>query len=949
MKIHAVRFSLQGQILELFQQGRLRHPDIRRAIAAYRVEPTPAGEDYRAAAIEMLERCLQSEEPPPFLPSIARDQANLFLQLLGKDPATARLRAFPHKKNPRRTELKARKGAFDLEVADRWQREGRGIYVVIGEGGEGADEIVSLPAVWVEWDDRSVLWQFTAWKELGLPEPSLQVPTGTGGSSVHTYWLLKDPLAPERWRGLQAALIDHCGSDRQCKDPSRVMRLPGAWYVATDGRATGMGRLFVNVDEQGLVLRYSPEDLARCLHAPAGGSRTPPSRPHGEAGERTFPARDLEEIRTALMEIPEIHPDNDQRDAFLRLAWGLRRAVEEAGGTCEQALQLLRRHSPGVLDVDDYFRTEPHSITAATFWDIARRHGYDLKQRRSGKYRSSRNDSRPVVVTALHCTERLISSQIRETSTETPDQTDVQLSRLDVSEQLRKALVDGIAGTELELLQQQLADDSGLHPIAVQRIAQALEDQATRQAGAAASIAAETEQLQARAAHRKAGVAITLQHLFPAPIAEALELRTRYLPADPCAVAVLFLPSIASLQKIGSRITGNPASGFEVPLNLWGGVVAKSGEKKTPLTKRVVLEPTAEVRRALADGNRREQQQWKDDCKALPKGEAKPDQPKPVHLHVGDVTGEALAAELVNCAERKRGLLVLRDELAGLFSGLNQYKGGGGNDGQFLLELFDGGGHTSLRIGGNREFNDSLVSITGNIQPAVLAELINASTGDADGRYARFLFAPLTEAPKPLPVATDHDEQHVIDRAGQYLQQIAAEVHRAPARHLDLGAEALEMFARYEHQRALAARAATISAQGAVLGKAAGKVLRVAGLLHLLDQIASGGTETVVGPDPLLRAIDLVDHLNQWMLSLHAELASGAPTGLMRKLHKTAQALEQPLQWRKFRDRLTPGQRKVWDREGFEAAAQALVDLGAGRLEHGQKGGAAYLATGELP
>jgi hypothetical protein len=136
-----------------------------------------------------------------------------------------------------------------------------------------------------------------------------------------------------------------------------------------------------------------------------------------------------------------------------------------------------------------------------------------------------------------------------------------------------------------------------------------------------AAIAAEAEQLQAKLAHRQVGQAITLAHLFPAPIAEALELRTRYLPADPCAVAALFLPSIASLQKIGCTITGNPASGFTVPLNLWAAVVAKSGQKKTPLQKRLVLEPVAEVIRALADGNRRERQQWQDDQKGKKRGE----------------------------------------------------------------------------------------------------------------------------------------------------------------------------------------------------------------------------------------------------------------------------------------------------------------------------------------
>lgn len=43
------------------------------------------------------------------------------------------------------------------------------------------------PALFVEWDDKPIEWQLTAWQKLGLPRPSLQV--STGGKSLHTYWV----------------------------------------------------------------------------------------------------------------------------------------------------------------------------------------------------------------------------------------------------------------------------------------------------------------------------------------------------------------------------------------------------------------------------------------------------------------------------------------------------------------------------------------------------------------------------------------------------------------------------------------------------------------------------------------------------------------------------------------------------------------------------------------
>ncbi|CAK6698824.1 DUF3987 domain-containing protein [Synechococcus sp. CBW1107] len=942
MKTHAAPYSLQGQILELFQQGRLRHPDIRRAIAAYRAEPTPAGEDYRAAAIEVLERCLQSEEPPPFIPSIARDQANLFLQLLGKDPATARLRAFPQKKNPRCAELGARKGPFDLDIADRWQQEGRGLYVVIGDGGDKADEIGSLPAVWVEWDDRPMDWQFAAWKELGLPEPSLQVPTGTGGSSVHTYWLLKDPLAPERWRGLQAALIDHCGSDRQCKDPSRVMRLPGAWYVATEGRATGMARLFVNVDEQGLVLRYSPEDLARCLHVPAGGSRTPQSRPHGGDGERTFPARDLDEIRMALMRIPEIHPDNDQRDAFLRLAWGLRRAVEEAGGTCEQALQLLRRHSPGVLDVDDYFRTEPHSITASTFWDIARRHGHDLRGRHAVSRRSSGGDT-GAGPSPGHSGVAERSSDPLQSPLKDPSWRDAAvLTPQEVVERLSSALEAGTAGTTLELLQQELAEASGLHPLNVQRFAVQIE----RDAAAATEVAGAAQAIACDVDRQDIGQALTLQFLLPARVADAIEARTRYLAITGPSAAVPFLAGIAGVVKLGTMVVGSAASALVVPANLFACLVGRSGVMKSPAGRLLIRDPYRPLEAEMSCAYDRQLEAWRENCRQCKRGEAKPEPPIRPRILVNDYTGEALVTLLQDSETRGLGLLIFRDELAALFGSLNAYRSGRGGDEQQLLELFDGGGMTSLRIvSGGRHYSRSHVAIYGTIQPEVLHELV--ANGDASGLWARFLFVPVPERAVRLPV--DDDDREAL-AAATALEGIARAVYTLPPRHYQLSPDAAARFRDYHYGSQQAALRATLQAQGALYGKSAAKVLRVAGLLHLLSIAAREAPQTEAITDTTVeRAILLVDHLDAYALGIHADAAGQGPSGLMRSIHRIALASGDATTIGEIRRKLSSRQRKEGDATTIRLAMEALAKAGFGETTQGAKGGVAYRAIRELP
>ena len=92
-------------------------------------------------------------------------QADRFLQLLGKEPATARLRGFPHRLNPnkyhpktRPNGIRARKGRYDLAAAHRWQQDGCSVYLVVNNGGDKAAEIISCTAFFVEWDNRPVEW-----------------------------------------------------------------------------------------------------------------------------------------------------------------------------------------------------------------------------------------------------------------------------------------------------------------------------------------------------------------------------------------------------------------------------------------------------------------------------------------------------------------------------------------------------------------------------------------------------------------------------------------------------------------------------------------------------------------------------------------------------------------------------------------------------------------------
>ena len=152
-------------------------------------------------------------------------EAKRFLKLLGKDPDTTWIRCLKN--------WLAAPGTG----SDRQQLElvpDANAYFITGNGDPANrkavkdSDIKSCPALFVEWDDKPLEWQVNAWKELGLPEPSIQV--HTGGKSIHSYWVLDEPMAPAEWRELIKRLISQCGGDTANCNPSRVMRLPGSIY-----------------------------------------------------------------------------------------------------------------------------------------------------------------------------------------------------------------------------------------------------------------------------------------------------------------------------------------------------------------------------------------------------------------------------------------------------------------------------------------------------------------------------------------------------------------------------------------------------------------------------------------------------------------------------------------------------------------------------------------------
>jgi len=220
-----------------------------------------------------LDQSAVGVQPIGAQPSLELDfqasEAVRFLELLSKDPAQTWLRFLKPTGGGGGADQKGISTQKHQAQVQQRVVDGLNVYAVIGtadkatgKGGGVLDaDITQCPALFVEWDDGApVEEQQDRWLFLyGLPEPTVQV--STGGKSVHAYWALSEAITPERWRQITTRLIAHCKADEACKNPGRVMRLPGSVYHdKKTGQPIGQCRIIT-----GSGLRYTASEIEACL------------------------------------------------------------------------------------------------------------------------------------------------------------------------------------------------------------------------------------------------------------------------------------------------------------------------------------------------------------------------------------------------------------------------------------------------------------------------------------------------------------------------------------------------------------------------------------------------------------------------------------------------------------------------------------------------------------
>ena len=340
-----------------------------------------------------------------------------------------------------------------------------------------------------------------------------------------------------------------------------------------------------------------------------------------------------------------------------------------------------------------------------------------------------------------------------------------------------------------------------------------------------------------------------------------------------CDPAFLAVPGLAVVGgTIGNTRHIALKRNWSEPPIIWSVIVGDSGSMKTPALKLVSKHvqdqqsrmfdqyesDKADFKAAFASYER-EFEQWK---KSKQERQAPEEPVSPVcrRILVSDTTVEKLASIL---GDNPRGVLAIRDELAGWFSSFNQYKGKSGSDVASWLELQTGGGLTVDRKGGETiHVPQATVSLTGGIQPAILARSLSREHRES-GLAARLLFAKPPKRAKEwteaeLPEHVDKSFRLLIERLIALEGKIDSDKRPSPLT-LNLTPEARDIWKTF-YDRLAKRQEVADGDLAAVYAKIEAYAARLALIHHIVCQVHEGlDGITSIGPESMRAGIALAD------------------------------------------------------------------------------------------
>ncbi len=301
-------------------------------------------------------------------------QAVRFLRLLDTTSPEFSFQTFREKgdDNPKiRPQIIHSKSLVELRRA---HETGAGVYVVVNETngtGRKTENIRRIRAVWQE-DDNGYDGQFPL-------APSMVIETSPG--HFHRYWLVADNWpADEQGRAdfahVMERMVETYGSDKNAKDISRVMRVPGFLHRKADkGPVTPFMVRIVEASGK----RYSRAEILAAF----------PPVPRERIKPREWtPHDDDQRIRAALD-----HINADDRDIWLQCGMALKDEMGEAGRPIWDAWSQRSNKFNGRDQEKTWRSLRRHGIGIGTLFHHAKQAGWEPRPSITERTNDNRQDA----------------------------------------------------------------------------------------------------------------------------------------------------------------------------------------------------------------------------------------------------------------------------------------------------------------------------------------------------------------------------------------------------------------------------------------------------------------------------------------------------------------------------------------------------------------------------
>ncbi|MFQ4145541.1 DUF3987 domain-containing protein [Chlorogloeopsis sp. ULAP02] len=828
---------------------------------------------------------------------IDTSQAIKQLELLGYQRGDAiYVRAFLPKEDPRYAPNTGRKAdKLNFKQILQWQQQGYGIYFVINGGGHKDEDVQLCRAVFIEHDDLEIELQRNLWQTLSLPEPTFQIQTR---KSVHSYWVFEKPIPVEEWKQLQNDLLTYTGADPAIKNPSRVMRLAGAWHIKPGEKPQ---RCDI-ISQSGI--RYNYEKLRSSVPLSQNPELVQRERKTVQSAASAF-AHEQQYARYEDISVPvpvavplEVCLSKESRTL---LNFGVNEGGRNTNGA--KLARDLIGSANYLTNIGQQFDGDPQLLLQ----DYASRCNPPLPAKEVDAIWKSAEKDHPKPSCTPLCVETCIRAWYWNTYIK-PNQNFLAssgsparnpgfgnvfgvgkkppISDAALHERILEILssCDSESGRAIALME--LAASVSCPYRQIEQLVKLLTFEVDLQTDTLVATQKLSSLLKTHP-HQ-----LDLTRLLEPQFAQLLIDTAKAMPTAPEFLFTTLLGTAASRIGSAARVIVKPSAKYAQPMVMWTSIVAESGSMKTP-AQRLIIDPLVELEAEAFERYRMELAEY-NKLQTVGKGKKQDDsqqEPAIAPTRQRYLTKDSTLETLQRIhSENPRGLLYYRDELAGLFKARNQYRGGLGADEEQELDQFNGSAIIYDRSDKSVCLPKSAISRTGSIQWEVLATIMG-DHNDCNGNFARWLFCAAKSPKRYLRLV---GESTAADTGiSQALRQLYIKLGQVSAQDYFLSTEAAKFFEAWQHSLVDAQVAEESYGLRAVYPKIEAYTTRLALWLHIVNAVLRGETPSqVICGDTMEKAIELAAYFLWQHKLIHAQ--NSPESGLTSwglKIQKVAERL----------------------------------------------------------